>query len=127
MKILTPCQKHEIDLPDECWKFCEMNTAYTHVGEFYPYPQCFASGTKVIDIKEIQPRVRAVGTNGLRKYKMVPVLMALRDPEGTLPALEVCALENDPTYKYKLKNGFHRYYASVAVGYSRIPVRVTPE
>ena len=127
MKIATPLQDHEIDIPDEWWEFCEMNTEYTRVGEFYPYPQCFENNTEVIDIQDIQPIVRAVGTNGFRKYKMVPVLMAFRDPEGLLPPIEVGALKNDPKYRYKLENGFHRYYASLAVGYSRISVQVKSE
>lgn len=30
-------------------------------------------------------------------------------------------------YRYKIYNGVHRYYASVAVGFSHLPVTVKPD
>ena len=62
-----------------------------------------------------------MGTGGFRKYKIMPVLFGLQSPEATLPAIRLTrSVENDE-YAFQLQNGFHRFYASIAVGYSRVP------
>lgn len=54
------------------------------------------------------------------KYKLVPVLMAFQSPECYLPPVELEALAGEP-YRFRVLNGFHRFYASVVVGYASLP------
>jgi hypothetical protein len=59
-----------------------------------------------------------------KKYKMVPILFALSSPECALPPVEVDRSVVPPTYQLKVHSGYHRYYASVALGYPLLPVTV---
>jgi uncharacterized ParB-like nuclease family protein len=104
-----------------------MHTTYCRVGDFYPFPSNLVDNVEVVDLRVIRPLVRSVGTNGFRKYKMACVLMAFQDPNGALPPIEIRRIESDPNYSYELIDGFHRYYASIAVGYTKIPAHIGVE
>jgi expansin (peptidoglycan-binding protein) len=57
-----------------------------------------------------------------RRALSVLSAIARRDP---LPPIEV----DQPleySLPYRVRRGFHRYYAAIAVGYRRMPVRVLP-
>ncbi len=55
---------------------------------------------------------------------MCPVLFAFQSPECALPPVVVEPLSNGAAFRYRLANGFHRFYACVHVGYTHIPVEV---
>ncbi|WP_425601512.1 ParB N-terminal domain-containing protein [Dyella humicola] len=44
------------------------------------------------------------------------------DPNGSLPPIVVAPIEHPSTYKYRVMNGFHRFYASAQRGYPEIPI-----
>jgi hypothetical protein len=69
--------------------------------------------------------MRNSGVPPFKKYKMVPILFALSSPECALPPVEVDALA-PAAHRFRLHNGYHRYYASVAVGYPSLPVVIRP-
>ena len=72
----------------------------------------------------IEPPRRARGIPLFRKEKLVPILLSFRSPECALPPIEVETLPEAGQYHFRVTNGFHRYYASAAVGYPKIPVLV---
>ena len=53
---------------------------------------------------------------------MCPLLFAFQSPECALPPVLVEPLPISVAFHYRLVNGFHRFYASVHVGYTHIPV-----
>ena len=55
----------------------------------------------------------------------MPIQLAFRREEGGLPPVQVEALE-DSRYRFRLVNGFHRYCASIAAGFTAIPVVTHP-
>jgi hypothetical protein len=57
---------------------------------------------------------------------MCPVLFAFQSPECALPPVVLEPLPDDGDYRYRLLNGFHRFYASVHVGYTYIPAKLHP-
>lgn len=72
-------------------------------------------------IEDIQPPRRNPSMEPFRKYKLVPVLLAFISPECALPPVAVEPLPKGSGFRYRVTNGFHRFYASRAVGYSCIP------
>jgi ParB-like chromosome segregation protein Spo0J len=52
-------------------------------------------------------------------------LLAFVSPECALPPVEVIRAFSG-RYDLKIINGYHRYYASVAVGYTKLPVVIRP-
>lgn len=53
---------------------------------------------------------------------MVPIVFAFISPECALPPVEVGALTESAACRFKVRNGYLRYYASIAVGYPLLPV-----
>ena len=95
--------------------------AFKKPGDYFPYV-VGADEVQIVPIGRVEPPTRAIGVGGFRKYKLVPVLMALQSPECALPPVHVEPASG--SFSYRVTNGFHRYYASVAVGYAQLPVVV---
>ena len=124
MKFVAPGDGVEFEIPDEWWSFAEMATfSARNGGTYYPYPAKQTS-IDIVPIADVESPIRNAGVQPFRKYKLVPVLLAFTSPECALPPVEVEALPNAPGTRYRVINGYHRYYASIAAGYSKLPVIV---
>jgi hypothetical protein len=123
----TPGGEVAFEIPDEWWHFAEMDTFSSKGGRFYPYrPLTGDQEIEAVPLTDIEPPTRNSGVPPFKKYKMVPVLFALYSPECALPPVEVNALVAPAAYRFNVHNGYHRYYASVAVGYPLLPVVIRP-
>lgn len=119
MKFTVPCGDAEFEIPDEWWTFCEAERGSCPAA-YYPYrPE--VENVQIVGLEQIEPPQRSAGVELFKKYKLVPVLLAFRSPECSLPPVEVVALWQS-TYNYRVINGCHRYYASVSVGFTHLPV-----
>lgn len=125
MRFQTPRRDIEFTIADGWWAFSEMETFDTGPSSYYPYTPS-AKGVQIIELSEIEPPQRDVGIPPFKKYKLVPLLLAFQSPECELPPIEVCE-GHESGYRYRVTNGYHRYYASVAVGYTSLPVIVRAE
>ena len=123
MKFTTPNAGKEFDIPDEWWEFSEMTFFQPNSGGFY-YCDHFKNNIQVVSLTEIEPPVRNEGIPLLKKEKLVPILFAFRLQENPLPPVEVHRLTTPSLYKFRIHNGYHRFYASVAVGYTMLPIVV---
>ncbi len=81
---------------------------------------------EIIRLAYIEPPRRTPGVEGFKKYKLVPVMLAFWSPEYSLAPINAKRSDN-PDYKYQVTSGFHRFYASVAVGYAMIPAIVSKD
>lgn len=111
-------------IPDEWLEFCEFKPVQPEY-RFYAYSQG-NTDIEAVPIAEIEPPTRSPGTPPFKKFKIVPVLMALMDPDGRLPPIAVSRMPLGSKYQYKLTDGFHRYYAAALAGYTLIPAVVSP-
>ena len=119
MQFETPDGAMTFEIPDEWWTFADMGCFPD--GEFYPYPLQQADKVRVVSITDVEPPRRNDGVPPFKKYKMLPVLFAFTSPECALPAIEVSAC-SEGHYRFRVQNGYHRYYASVAVGFTKLPI-----
>ena len=101
--------------------FCDVAN-WTRGSAYYPYPSGLA--VEIVALTDIEPPRRDAGLAPFKKYKMCPVLFAFQSPECALPPVIVEALSAGKAFRYRLVNGFHRFYASVHEGYTHIPVDV---
>jgi hypothetical protein len=114
----------QYDVPDEWWYFCGLDTWHPQ-GEYYPSLDLNDDGVDVVALADIQPMTRDLGDGSpFRKYKLVPVLFRFQSPECLLPAIDLVPVYGAAPYRYRIKNGFHRYAASLIVGYKSIPARI---
>jgi hypothetical protein len=93
---------------------------------FTPHARAFSvapsqKGTiVVVPISDIAAPVRDSGVRLFDEEKLIAILRAFRS--GTpLPPVEVNETSATP-YRYKVFDGYHRYYASAAAGFSDLPV-----
>ncbi len=114
----------QFEIPKEWLDFCEFRQVSSEC-KFYFYGHN-RPDVEIVPLSEIEPPSRDFGIAPFKKFKMVPVLMALMNPNGELPPVVVSQMDPDAMYKYKLEDGFHRFYASALAGYILIPVVVSP-
>ena len=123
MKKSIPGTDLEFEVPQDWWLFCDMNIWNVNDYKYYLHNGSLKE-TKIANITHIEPPTRDNVIPPLKKYKFVPILLAFTSPECALPPVEVRAYNSGP-YKYSITNGYHRYYASLAVGYTMLPIVVT--
>jgi len=101
-----------------------------------PGRRCFSVQTAVkhdiLPIDEIVPPERKAAlqgfaSNGLNRERMISVLQALHQ-DMALPPVQVREITADggEARQFEVYDGFHRFYASVAVGFSHLPVTRAP-
>jgi len=60
-------------------------------------------------------------TGRTARERVVSILRGFRSGKG-LPPIKVVVLPNDQRYRYRLVDGAHRFYCSLALGFSTVPV-----
>ena len=87
---------------------------------------CFVSESaeKVLDIQLISSPVRNPGVCWFYRDSMLPILTAFVSHQS-LPPINIDSPPQGPL-PYRVRDGLHRYYASVAAGFRKIPVRILP-
>jgi hypothetical protein len=86
--------------------------------------QCVAPH-ELIAINQVQRLVRDVplDANGFRRIKMIGVLERIRDDVSFTDPIFV-ARQLGPMPFFFLRDGVHRFYASLALGFTHIPAEV---
>ncbi len=115
------------EIPDEWWLAAGMDRFRPAAPHFTPGEQPEGRPVEVVPLDRLRPLVRSPGftmdASGFRRTGMVSVLQAIRDGAAIEP---VHAFEieggDDAGYHHGLYHGCHRFYASVAVGYTHIPI-----
>lgn len=107
------------EIPDEWWEASEMST-YTPTRSHY----LSVSAHAVVSIEEIEPPLRNGGKVWFRdRDTVVQLLKGMRDCDK-LPPIQVWSKEKKCSTLHVVRDGFHRFYLSIAIGYSEIPIEV---
>ena len=122
MRFFHPSQDLEFEIP-ESWLSIAGALAFTPSTVAYEATSDSRWPTELVSITEVTPPQRAPGTDGLRKERAVSILKAFvaREP---LPPVDVQRLRNSPSERLSVLNGYHRYYLSLAVGFTMLPVSI---
>lgn len=107
------------DIPDEWWAFAEMDTFRRSSARCFSFEP--KDGVQLVEMAKVQTPVRDAGVEAFKKCKLVPILCALQ-AKNLLPPIKVTDQGVPPGCQYRVYDGFHRYYASVAVGFPMLPV-----
>jgi len=121
MQFTTPRGDVTFEIPDHWWEFAELPTFERASDSYLPK---HGDGVDIVPLVDIRPFRRDVATGGFRKYKIMPILFGLKSAEPTLPPVHLFRSDASDEYPFQLQNGFHRFYASIAVGYSSVPAFV---
>ena len=122
MKYILSPQSVEFEIPDE-WlevtganKFKPNEPAYeTSSDDDYP--------TEIMSFSKLQAPIRNPSVTGFVKERMISLIECILAGKA-LPPVEVHLKPDESTYK--VKDGYHRFYLSVALGFHSLPVSVRP-
>lgn len=119
MRYAMPNFPLELEIPDD-W------LAEAGAVAFVPATRAYRSsfGTVLVPFTNIEPPYRALNVakdwRGFDRTRFVSVLkgIVMSAEIEPVPLLELPVLEFGPaTYRYRVRNGFHRFYASIVAGF----------
>jgi hypothetical protein len=84
---------------------------------------CCSAPHVLIPLSDIERVVRIVplDANGFYHDRMIQVLVGIRDAADIVPPVPVEAIGALETGRYRLRDGTHRFYASLALGFTHLP------
>ena len=109
----------EFEIPDT-WLVRSGLTGVSLAGDHFVSDEAEA----VLDIQLVTSPVRKPGVRWFHEDRMLQILTTFVSNQS-LPPVDVDQPPQGPL-PYRVRNGLHRYYASVAAGFRRIPVRILP-
>jgi hypothetical protein len=128
MRFRFPLLPAEFEIPDSWWTDAGM-TAFCPGAPSYrstPHPNVIA-----VRLREIEPPFRNPGVlrdwQGFDRARMIHVLRWMASDAAIQPVPVVkLPPADDPAgpFAYRVCDGFHRFYASVAAGFELLPVVV---
>jgi hypothetical protein len=92
-------------------------------GLFYRCLDVIDSNESALTLSSIEPPKRSAGTPQFDEKRMRDIFRAFTT-DTPLPPIEVIREVFRQQYRYRVRNGLHRFYASAAVGFTCIPVAV---
>lgn len=127
MRFQMPNYPCEFELPDEWLDQAGMRT-FTPASPAYGSIACAV----LVATREIEPPFRKleVGKDwrGFDRKRMIRVMTGIVTGAEIEP-VPLCELDDDGNppapFRYRVRDGFHRFYASVAAGYGSLPARIS--
>jgi hypothetical protein len=124
MQFHHPVEDFEFEIPDAWWfaagahMFTPSNSAFSATSDPH-WPTVLVSFAEVISPK------RDKGVIDLHEERTISILRAFI--EGMrLPPLESHRPPPPNSSRLALRDGFHRYFTSIAVGFTKLPVSIRP-
>jgi hypothetical protein len=128
MRFLMPNNPYEFELPGKWWTQAGMDGFFPQ-SDSYAYPA--APNVIIVPLGDVQPLRRKAENDwrGFGRERMLWILQRMASRED-LPPIEVvdipCERHLYPPYRYGLYDGFHRFHASIAAGFTSIPAIIRP-
>ena len=117
MQFRVPRHDLVVDVPEEWWKATTSSIGIS-MGPHY----CAAGDSIVVPIQDVEPPLRDGGKIWFRnRDSVVQILDGMRSGEE-LPPIQVWSREKTNSSRYIVRDGLHRFYLSIAVGFTAIPV-----
>ena len=122
MKYTNSQQSIEFEIPD-AWLEEAGADIYKLTLDSYKYPTDSVNPVVLMAFDQLQAPEREENVTWFIKDRMVSLLKGAVS-ECAIPPVEVHLKSNENTYR--LRDGFHRFYMSIALGFSKLPVVVKP-
>lgn len=119
------------DLLDEWWNAAGMDAFQPRKGAYDSEPQHRNREVISVAIADVEPLERKLShglfndssESGSARDRVVSVLVGFRD-RARIPPVELDRLETRAPYRYRLRHGAHRFYCSLAAGFTHVPAIV---
>jgi hypothetical protein len=120
MKFNLPQSKRTFEIPDEWWKDAGIEGYIPRSLHYHSDPTC----SMFVPFNEIAPPLRDGDTIWFRDRQTVIQLLSMMRDGVELPPIEVWGKEKKCSDRFVVRDGFHRFYLSIAIAYIEIPVRI---
>ena len=112
------------EVPDEWWIEAGLRNFKPKTTAYIAQP---VTGwpTETVLLAAIRPPARASGVRNFDRERMVNILRGIRT-DSPMPPVVVHNCPKPSQYLYEVRDGFHRFYASAAVGFSNLPIEIRP-
>jgi len=120
MRFQIPTSDMTFDVPDDWWRFAEMDGFAARHPSYAPSIEAFNGQIDfaIVPISAIDPPIgREPAARALTKARIVPILLAI-SAGRELPPVQLRRVPGD---RFELIHGYHRYCASIAAGFQAIP------
>ncbi|MCL4501827.1 MAG: hypothetical protein M1438_08205 [Deltaproteobacteria bacterium] len=118
----------QIELDDTWWAEASMQ-GFVPLNRAYCVSNDAAGGRRLFEVRiiEVKPLIRDPGVGifndnkeASAKDRVISILKGFRT-RSPIPPVEVVFEPADSNFRYKLVAGVHRFYCSLAVGFSHVP------
>ena len=119
-----PTEHVEFEIPDAWW-------VVAGATNFVPTRLAFVPATDpnwptvLVPISDVEVPRRNDGVVGLHEDRTTSLLRAFFE-ESAVPPVEVHEPPGQNACRFMIRNGYHRYFLSIAVGYTLLPVSIRP-
>ncbi len=86
------------------------------------YPVLDGRPFKIVPFAQIRPPERIFEVRGFEMDKMVSILQAFKNLVPLKPIKVTGNMEGKNDFLYEVQDGYHRFFASVAVGFEEIAI-----
>src|SRR5690348_5847933 len=121
MRFIWPV---EFEIPDEWWAAADMSGFSPNMSA-YRVSSSAEFATAIVPVGEIDPPSRVPGKQWFVRHRMIDVLRGIRAGDE-LPPVPVHEPPGQPVFRYAVRDGMHRLYASAAAGFKFLPVTILP-
>jgi hypothetical protein len=118
MKVLCPNKKIEFEIDEKIALSVSLSSGNQR--EHYS----FSSYEFLLNLNEIETPARNNGQLWFRDNESVTEIVRGFKSTANIPAIEVTTRGLAGYKKYRVKDGFHRYWFSHIAGFTRIPVKL---
>ena len=119
MKFKVPEHELTFEIPDDWWESANL-AGYSSKSSHYNTDLTYI---EIVAIKDITPPLRDGGLVWFRDRETVVRLLYEIKNNKAIEPIEVWNKEKSNLDKYIVYDGFHRFYLSIAMGYTKIPIR----
>lgn len=122
MRFSHPFENLEFEIPDRWWSDGGADLFVRDSSSFLALSDA-AGSIELVPLESVAPPRRDAGVEGLREERTISLLRAMTRGVG-VPAIQVHTPPGGK--KFLVRDGFHRYYLAVALGFTQLPVSVRP-
>jgi hypothetical protein len=120
MDCTVPHSNRKFVVPNEWWTDAGMD-GFVPNSEYYPTRK--SSGFEIVAVEDVEPPERTIEMFWRDRESVLEVLRKIRTGEEQEPIV-VWSKEKRGTKNFMVKDGFHRFYLSIAIGYRKIPIKI---
>jgi hypothetical protein len=121
MQFEVPGAQGSFEIPDDWWDEAGMR-GFMAQSLSYQLPANVSAPPVPLNEVLRPPRAVVYDFGGFGRTRMVHVLKEIATTLAIYPVdMEII---NSGAFRYGLRHGFHRYFASVAAGFTHIPARI---